>query len=357
MFQYKEIALEERFCKEGSFISLTNQDGKKWTLPVNHCRTGLEIYQPSGIKGKLLKAGLPILCKTGCYNFVKRCKLCEVQLSKPLKKLLDSLFETYEYAVFWGTPSIDQKITIQIFRNKELLGYCKIGYSERVYSLFQHEKYILDELNRCGVAHVPQCLDVFPIAKSAVAFVQTTEKTFSSKVEHNFKTKQSRFLQEMYEKTCQKISFEKTDFYESILYLQNHVNMMKDEYRQCVAREVENLLLKYGQSMVLWGICHRDFTPWNTCTVGDKLYAFDFEYALRYAPREMDRWHFYVQTSLYERKMNVADIAAEINKKYAEQKEQIVMYLLDNISMYLRRGLEADVVTANWRANLLMCIK
>ena len=357
MSHYKDSALEEKFSKNGSFVSLTNQDGKKWSFPVRHCRTGIEIYQPSGIKGRLLKAGLPLLCKTGCYNLGICCKPCDIHLSKPLKNLLDSLFEPYEYSVFWGTPSVDQKITIQIFREKELLGYCKIGYSERVHFLFRHEKDILDELNQCGVTHVPKCVGVFSLTESATAFVQTTEKTLDSKTEHDFKIKQSQFLQEVYEKTRQNVYFEKTDFYDSILYLQSHVHLLKDVYRQCAARAAEKVLLKHGQSMVFWGISHRDFTPWNTCIVGDKLFAFDFEYALRYAPKELDRWHFYVQTCLYERKMNVEDIAAEINKKYADQKEEIRMYLLDNMSMYLRRGMESDVATANWRANLLMDIQ
>lgn len=357
MVQYRDNALEERFGKNGPFVSLTNEDGKKWTFPVHHCRTGLEIYQPSGIKGRLLKAGLPLLCKTGYYNFSRHCKRCEVCLSKSLKELLDSLFETYEYAIFWGTPSTDKKITIQIFRETELLGYCKIGYSERVHSLFRHEKYILDELNQCGVAHVPQCIGIFPLTESATAFVQTTEKRLGAKTEHDFGKNQNQFLQDMYKKTRREISFEKTDFYDSIIYLQRHVYLLKAEYRQCVAKAAKEVLSKHERNMVLWGMCHRDFTPWNTCTVDGKLFAFDFEYALRYAPKDIDRWHFYVQTSFYERKLDVIDIAAEINKKYKDQKEQIVMYLLDNMSMYLCRGKEPDIATANWRANLLMYIQ
>ena len=355
-YKYNDSVLTEIPNPKGAFVSLTNQDGKKWTLPVCHCSTGLEIYEPSGIKGHLLKLGFPLLCKTGCHK-LGRCSPCNVYLGKPLKELLDSLFKTYEYSIFWGTPSTDQKITIQIFRKKELLGYCKISDAERVNSLFQHEKGILDMLNQCGVAHVPQCLGVFPLTETAAAFVQTTEKKFGAKIEHHFGEKQQRFLQELYEKTREPVSFEATDFYDSMLYLKSHVGLLNTTYQQCVTEATEELLSKYRQRTVLWGVCHRDFTPWNTCTVGNDLFVFDFEYALRHAPKEMDFWHFYIQTAFYERKMPIEEIVAEIRQKYAGQTEQLSMYLLDNMSMYLRRGAGANIDTANWRANLLVNIR
>ena len=91
-YKYNDSVLTEIPNPKGAFVSLTNQDGKKWTLPVCHCSTGLEIYEPSGIKGHLLKLGFPLLCKTGCHK-LGRCSPCNVYLGKPLKELLDSCEE------------------------------------------------------------------------------------------------------------------------------------------------------------------------------------------------------------------------------------------------------------------------
>ena len=40
---------------------ITNADGKSWLLPAAGLSIGLELYQPSGIKGRLLKQLLPLL--------------------------------------------------------------------------------------------------------------------------------------------------------------------------------------------------------------------------------------------------------------------------------------------------------
>lgn len=355
--QYENIALEERTDKDLSYISIVNQDQKKWTLPVHHCKVALEIYQPSGVNGLLLKAVLPFLCKIRFYRWIKCFGFCGIHLSDSLKKLLDSLFNSYDFSVFWGTPSTDQKITIQIFNGKKILGYCKIGDGKRIQSLFQHEQYILNTLNLCGVNHVPQCVGVFSLSESETAFVQTTEKKVGAKVEHSFGKKQRDFITGLWEKTRENIQFEKTDFYKSMLYLRDHVDLLCAKYRQCVTEAIETLLTKYSQNMVFWGVCHRDFTPWNTCVVDGNLFVFDFEYALRYGPKEIDIWHFYIQTAVYERKMSVAEIAKEINQKYKDKKEEISIYLLDNMSMYLRRGNKEDIAVGNWRASLLILIQ
>ena len=44
----------ERFCH------FSNPDGKAWIVPVKNMRVALNLYQPSGIKGKLVKALLPL---------------------------------------------------------------------------------------------------------------------------------------------------------------------------------------------------------------------------------------------------------------------------------------------------------
>lgn len=355
--QYENIVQEVRTGKGQSYVSIVNKDQKMWTLPVRHCKVALEIYQPSGVKGLLLKEVMPYLCGIGCCKWIKCFRFCEIRFSDSLKKLLDSLFDLYEISVFWGTPSTDQKMTIQIFNGEKILGYCKIGDGERIQALFEHEQYILNTLSQCGVAHVPQCVGVFPLSESETAFIQTTEKKVGAKIEHRFGKKQRDFLNELWERTRENVRFEETDFYKSMLYLRDNIHLLCAEYRQCVTEAIETLLRKYSHGKVFWGVCHRDFTPWNSCVVGGNLFVFDFEYALRYGPKEIDGWHFYIQTAVYERKMNVAEIAKEINGKYEDKKEEISIYLLDNMSMYLCRGNKEDIAVANWRASLLTLIQ
>lgn len=343
--------------EKGNYISFSNNDGKSWTIPIKHMHTGMEIYEPSGIKGKLVKKALPVLSPFGGYRLIPGCSRSSVEFAEPLGTLLDSIYPQYELAVFWGTPCIDQKVTMQVFRGNQIFGYCKIGNSQRVRTLFQHEERILKELELCGVKNVPQCKGVFPLNAEEMAFVQTTQKRVGASVEHQFGTKHQDFLQMMFEKTKKHILFEESDFYESLVYLKNNIAKLKPEYQEAVASVTNVVLDRFRNQQVLWGVCHRDFTPWNTCISGVNLFVFDFEYALRYAPKEIDVWHFYTQTALYERKMTSEEIAREFVQEHKDRLAEYRLYLLDSISLYLLRGEPADIEIANGKAQILDVLK
>lgn len=349
------IRVTPSLCR-AAFVSFTNRDGKQWLIPLRNMAIGLEIYEPSGIKGKILKKCLPVVTRFGVNKGFRQFDFCNVELEGELKTLLDSIYQHYEFSIFCGTPSTDQKLTIQIFSSREILGYCKIGTSERVHELFKHERDILEILHDCNINHVPRCKGVFDLDKATRVFIQTTEKKPSAKIEHNFGPKQKAFLDMLFERTRKDIAFEKTDYYSSILFLKQNIKLLKQEYQKVVTQAVDALLSKYKGQHVLWGMCHRDFTPWNTCMVDDQLFVFDFEYALRYAPPEIDRWHFFVQTLYYEKKLDPNEIAHEFLKKHSDKKNDFELYLLDNISMYLMRGNIDDIQIANQKAYILVRI-
>ena len=353
-FESIKVSRENR---KGNYIAFSNNDGKSWMVPIKNMHIGMEIYEPSGLKGKLVKRLVPVLYPFGGYRLIPDCYRCNVELTEPLDSLLDSLCPQYELAVFWGTPCVDQKVTMQVFRGNQIFGYCKVGNSKRVRALFQHEEKILKELELCKVKNVPQCKGVFTLNAGEIAFVQTTQKTVGASVEHQFGTKHQDFLQMMFEKTKKHILFEQSDFYESLLYLKNNVAKLKSEYQEAVVSATNKVLDKYRNQQVLWGVCHRDFTPWNTCITGENLFVFDFEYALRYAPKEIDVWHFYTQTAVFERKMTSEEIAKEFFEKHKACLAEYLLYLLDIISLYLLRGEPADIEIANDKAQILYLLK
>ena len=47
--------------KAHTFVLFKNHDEKEWLIPLKNMKIGLEIYEPSAIKGKILKKGLPLL--------------------------------------------------------------------------------------------------------------------------------------------------------------------------------------------------------------------------------------------------------------------------------------------------------
>lgn len=119
---------------------------------------------------------------------------------------------------------------------------------------------------------------------------------------------------------------------------------------------LDSIRVKYQGTVVEWGVSHRDFTPWNTCMVGTELFVFDFEYALLNAPKGLDQWHYFVQTKIFEKRYNMKQIAIAFRKLKDVESSLFEIYLLDIIALYLMRGSNNDIKTANDRAELLCLI-
>ena len=107
-----------------SFYRIENNDGKVWLMPVSKLRTAMNLYQPSGYKGKLLKRWFPVvhrlpLLKQNLHIETTRCSLAD-----DLYEKLCQLFHTdrLEFAVFCGTPCVHQKLTIQLSIGSKILG-------------------------------------------------------------------------------------------------------------------------------------------------------------------------------------------------------------------------------------------
>ena len=347
------IILDTDSINTDEYLSFSNSDGKKWSIPLKSISLGLELYEPSGYKGKLLKCFLPVISNTKIPHLLFKTANEHVTLDKNLRVLLQKCFGSdWEYSIFFGTPCIDQKVTIQIYRNKEILGYCKLGSSERVKTLFEHEKEVLELLNNCGVNHTPVCIALSKINDKAWAFVQSTEKRNRFKTDHTFSKKHDDFLCELYEKTSFRICFEETDYYKSLVSLEKNMDYIENKYQETVLLSMKKVIKKYSNKIVNWGLCHRDFTPWNTCSIDGKLFVFDFEYALFNGPKDIDAMHFFVQTNVFERHKNMYEIA-QLFKKQNNDIFTFEEYLLDIISLYLLRGSEEDILIANQRAELL----
>lgn len=349
----KLISLEDYKQNSTSFLSFKNRDGKLWTIPTKEMKKGLEIYEPSSYKGAFLKKCFPLIGKMNLFRFIKYGTINSVTLDPYIYNILLEIFKQFGFSVFWGTPCIDKKITIQIFNNSNILGYCKIGSTSRVEELFVHEQIILDVLEKMRVENVPHCLGLFKIDETTSIFVQDTQKKINSKTCHQFNNSHVYFLNQLYSKTKKAVLFEKTDFFKSLSFLNENIKMIDLKYRDVVLSKLQLVIGRYKNQYVEWGVCHRDFTPWNTCIVENKIYAFDFEYALRFAPEGLDKYHFLIQTYYFESKLNAKQIAKKLKESNRYSIEVITMYLLDNISLYAKRGSKDDIKIVDFKAEIL----
>ena len=73
------------------YYRFQNADGKVWIMPAKDLRTAMELYQPSGKKGKLLKRWLPLLHKLSIVRKLIRAEENTYRLDDELQRWLEGV--------------------------------------------------------------------------------------------------------------------------------------------------------------------------------------------------------------------------------------------------------------------------
>lgn len=333
------------------FISFVNADGKRWWMPTRNMRVAMNLYQPSGRKGKLVKCGLPWLYGMPMVLRVLHAERLRLSLQDELCKLLGGMFacKELEFSVFGGTPSVHQKLTMQLSKGTRILGYCKATESEEVARLFRSEAKVLEALNGAGIIGIPQCLFCGEMRNGVKLFVQTTVKTRKSEVVHEWNRLHDDFLERLYQRTHRTVLFEESDYYQTLTDWRKHIDWLPDNVNKAqILSVIDHILLKYQGKRMDFSAYHADFTPWNMFVEKGELFVFDWEYARLTYPPHLDRYHFFTQTAIFEKHWTAAEIHADCLSRQADwmDKEAYVLYLLDVMARFTLREkgqMEGDI--------------
>lgn len=333
------------------FYTFSNADGKIWHIPQKNMRVGMQLYQPSGRNGILMKNLFPLLHGFGPLRSFLKVTEKRYKLRSNFAELVKSLWGNaeFEFSIFEGTPSVHQKITIQISEGNRIAGYCKISDQDRVTELFFQEEATLNFLRSKGMTQLPECLFCGPVSGEAVAFIQSTSKTTKSRIIHAWAPLHERFLQDLSEKTLQPLPFHSTDYYQTLQHLKENLTRLSPDDRILVGRQLDRTLEKYGEQEVSFSAYHADFTPWNMFLEGGELFVFDWEYAQMTYPPYLDYFHFFTQTAIFEKHWDeVAIFKAyrQLSPDLYINDQQYRCYLLDVISRFLSRetgAIQGDV--------------
>jgi hypothetical protein len=328
------------------YYTISNADGKTWIIPDKNTQTALSLYQASSWKGKLLKLLFPYLKGLKTVRKQLAIKVNRYELRSELSDLLTDVFhsEAIELAFFLGTPSVHQKIIMQISRGKTILGYCKVSDREEVKQLFYHEQTILKTLKAKGIKQIPECLYCGALTDNINLFIMSTVKTNQSKMIHQWKSQHWDFLTELKQKTEQILPFEQTDYFHTIDTLTQNLSCFSLPERNIIHSAIDKVMGYYSGKTVAFSACHDDFTPWNMLFERGQLFVFDLEYAKLTYPPYLDRFHFFTQCCIFEQHLD----ADEIYKAYLSQKQTIskrienpdfsyLCYLVNILSLYLKK--------------------
>lgn len=302
------------------FYMLSNADRKQWLIPMRNMRTALQLYQPSTWKGKLVKAFLPLLKHQPALLRILGIHIKRYALLPELDQTLKTCFatKTLEFSVFFGTPSAQQKPTLQLTSGERILGYCKVSSRDEVIKHFVHERQILDELNHKGMPRIPSILYCEALQSGFWLFVQTTNKTSQSKIIHRWTESHWDFLTELHLHTRTLCAFNNSDLAASLTILENFMEQLPVDEAQIFRKAISRIRTFYGNETFEFSAFHGDFTPWNTYFENKKLFAFDLEYAGLTFPPYLDFFHFNTQIAILEKNYSYIKTFT-YNKKLASQ--------------------------------------
>lgn len=341
--------LIHRILKEGegaTFYTFSNADGKQWIMPKQNMRTAINLYQPSGIKGKAMKFFFPYLHTIATVRSRLGVITDRYTLKKELKELLSSLYcnNDIEFALFGGTPSAHQKITIQISLGKTILGYCKITDKNEIKQIFLREQKLLNTLQNKGVKHIPTCLFCDELTDDIAIFVQSTVKSNHSIIKHKWTNEHWEFLTHLYNQTKQTLTFRETDFAKNLTTLFDQLKYVSPIEAENLSKAIAKVKYYYSDQLVEFSVYHADFTPWNIFFEQKKLFVFDFEYAQMSYPPFLDRFHYFTQCCIFEKKWSAEQIfetyqtcKRDFKRYFANPDMSYTCYLLAVISFYLDR--------------------
>lgn len=337
------------------YYDILNSQGKEWLIGSKDIRTAFEIYQPTAIKGKILKSFFPCVYRLPFIYSMLHIKRQRLRLEPELEGILKRTFgNDVSISCFGGTPCVHQKAVIQIYKDSKILGYCKVTNSLEVGCLFDKECEDLNYLHKRGVDSIPKVLFRCDL-KGLKLFCQSSVKDRNGQTVDRITEKHWLFLENVYKKTATVMKFEETDYYALLKSVRKKCGSFEKSNLEIIRRACELISEKYNNTIVEFGFYHGDFTPWNTVLENGKIKVFDFEYAKRTYPPYLDAVHYLLQKNFF------VDGLSDVNQIYSSYKESsiwkkfgnkrtlemMIMYLLEIINLYLSRTSEESLDEQN----------
>lgn len=328
-------------CADKRYYRWANADGKVWLMPARRLKWAMHLYQPSGWKGKLLKHLFPRLHLVKPVRRLVRAEAVACDVSEALKALFCRVFRVsdVECSLFCGTPGVHQKLTVQLGCGGRILGYAKVTDRAEVFELFRREAALLGELRKKGLEDVPRSL-YCKEWNGLYLFVQDTAKTQASRVLHRWTPLHERFLGDLHRVTRRKVQFEQSDYCAALEQLRARAGWLPGFVdKEFVIGMVDTVLSAQKGRVQEYSAYHADFTPWNTFVEKGRLFVFDWEYARMTYPPGMDRYHYFMQTAIFEKHWQAGEILSEIRSGNVKglTLDGTTLYLLDVLSRFTAR--------------------
>ncbi|MEJ2697183.1 MAG: phosphotransferase [Candidatus Sulfobium sp.] len=325
--RFEEVARNEIGMGSVPYGAVPSKENLCWLIPLKNSDTSaaaFSLYQPSLVRARLLKKMAVLAAKSGITGMIFRDRVYFSAEDSGVRKIFDR--DDLQYAIFAGTKGRHRKITVQVMDGHgAILGYIKVSDSDEIDELLNNETTVLKRLSELKISEGLYPRVLFSGAMNGTHILvldslKNGKSTFSSKLSNAHIS----FLAEIFRKTAESGRFRESGFYRGLL---TRIELLNGTAAKDFAIRGQKILDfldgRLGGRELPFGICHRDFTPWNTFFHGPKLYAFDWEYAKEGYPPLLDLFHFIIQNGVIVQKLEPNGLL----KKIAAYKDLIGTYI------------------------------
>lgn len=337
------------------YVILPSIKSPRWLVPLRKCNLigpSMALYQPSFLRAKVLKRLTILLGKIGFMKFMFRNVIFLERNDEEIRSIFSQ--DGLEYAVFMGTEGKHCKITIQVMNGEgNILGYIKVSNSHQTDELLDNEATKLRDLSGLEISSgfFPKVIYKGNVSETKILVLDSLKST-KAKFTNKLSKAHIDFFSEVFLKSMKPKNFDESAFMRSLKErVKTFEERLNYSWRERFRKVINFLVDRLGDRKLPFGLCHRDFTPWNTFLHNDKIFVFDWEYARNDYPPLLDIFHFIVQDGIIVKKLKPEKMLRRIfsHKRLIETYCNLVgieksltnflllCYLLDISLLYIER--------------------
>lgn len=329
------ILAQSPFSELSFYALVPDLNSLRWIIQIGNRRVqsaALRLYSPQSLKGRLFKRaaislsyiGVQFIWGKGRLLVAAKERTERESLADFLKGLLD--VPDVHLSVSTGTPGYYRKTTVQVMSKKgKAIAYAKIGDTPQAEKVLTQEAEILRRLSELSIstAEVPRLIYAGSFHESMLV-LQSAPSGKTRSGPRQLGKQHMAFLAEVFNQSKVQETFQRSIYWQRIKSDFELLQAKIDQNWQERIQQAFNICEKnLADKTIPLGLCHRDFTPWNTLLELNLLYIFDWEYAVEEGIPFWDIFHFAFFPEILVRRRSATQIIKHWNSKEMRRKLEI----------------------------------
>lgn len=307
----------------------------RWVYPSRRLKTVLNFYHASTKRAKLLKTGLRVLDLMRLDWLISKPLTIHTDQKECFPRSMNGNGSFDEFSIFMGTPGIERTVLIASYKDEVCQHFRKFGLTNLACQNVENEGHFLYRLQQreWQSFQAPGLL-----SRSERGIVQSRLHTRRPRITNQFTRFHAAAILEIADSSRSLQRFDSSTFGERILDDAAFISRSATPLSKLERKLLEVVEQTPDDLYFTSTLCHGDFTPWNMFMGNEKLYVYDWEAAMDFAPALYDLFHYHFQTGIFLKKWSFERIYSEIKfsiESNLDIRKNVDRYSID-IKTYLR---------------------